>query len=60
MIESIAEFLPSQVKHTEPEGGMFLWITLPEGMSSLELAEYAMDEKVVLFLVMLFTLKNLK
>lgn len=47
MIESIAEFLPSQVKHTEPEGGMFLWITLPEGMSSLELAEYAMDEKVV-------------
>jgi len=46
MVTSIKEFLPREVKHTEPEGGMFLWITLPEGMSSLELFEYAMDEKV--------------
>ena len=46
MVRSIREFLPSEVKHTEPEGGMFLWITLPEGMSSLDLLEFAMDEKV--------------
>ncbi|HOI41244.1 MAG TPA: PLP-dependent aminotransferase family protein, partial [Methanobacterium sp.] len=46
MVTSIKEFLPREVKHTEPEGGMFLWITLPEGMSSLELFEYAMEEKV--------------
>jgi 2-aminoadipate transaminase len=46
MVKSIEKFFPDEVKHTEPEGGMFLWITLPEGMSSLELLEYAMDEKV--------------
>lgn len=46
MVKSIKEFLPREVKHTEPEGGMFLWITLPEGMSSLKLFEYAMEEKV--------------
>ena len=46
MVKSIKEFLPSEVKHTEPEGGMFLWITLPEGMSSLELFDLAIDEKV--------------
>lgn len=46
MVKSIEKFLPDEVKHTEPEGGMFLWITLPEVMSSLELLEFAMDEKV--------------
>jgi len=46
MVQSIKEYLPREVKHTEPEGGMFLWVTLPEGMSSLELFEYAIQEKV--------------
>jgi len=46
MVTSIKEFLPREVKHTEPEGGMFLWITLPESISSMELFEYAMEEKV--------------
>ncbi len=46
MVSSIKEYLPNGVKHTEPEGGMFLWVTLPEGMSSMELLEFAMEEKV--------------
>jgi 2-aminoadipate transaminase len=46
MVSSIKEYLPSGVKHTEPEGGMFLWVTLPEGMSSMELLEFSMEEKV--------------
>lgn len=46
MVQSIKEYLPGEVEHTKPQGGMFLWVTLPEGMSSLELFEYAINEKV--------------
>ena len=34
------------MKYTRPEGGMFLWVTLPDGMSSMELFEIALDENV--------------
>lgn len=46
MVQSIKDYLPGEVEYTKPEGGMFLWVTLPEGMSSLELFEYAIKEKV--------------
>ena len=46
MIEMIKKYFPDDVKYTEPEGGMFLWVTLPEGKSSMELFEKALDEKV--------------
>ncbi len=46
MVQSIKEYLPRGVKHTSPEGGMFLWVTLPAGMSSMELFELALEEKV--------------
>ncbi|WP_034628454.1 PLP-dependent aminotransferase family protein [Desulfocurvibacter africanus] len=46
MVEAIREHFPSQAKATEPEGGMFLWITLPEGCSSLALFDAAIQEKV--------------
>jgi 2-aminoadipate transaminase len=34
------------VKYTKPDGGMFIWVSLEEGMSALELFEKAMEEKV--------------
>ncbi|MCF0247816.1 MAG: aminotransferase class I/II-fold pyridoxal phosphate-dependent enzyme, partial [Synergistes sp.] len=37
---------PKEVKFTEPEGGMFIWVTLPEGISSLDLFKKAMDKNV--------------
>jgi 2-aminoadipate transaminase len=46
MVSMIKEYFPPEVKYTQPEGGMFLWVTLPEGMSSMELFELAMKEKV--------------
>jgi len=46
MIEMIKKYFPDNVKYTEPEGGMFLWVTLPEGISSFELFEKALDENV--------------
>lgn len=46
MVSMIAEHFPAQIKYTNPDGGMFLWITLPEGMSALEMFELAIKEKV--------------
>ncbi|MDY6844986.1 MAG: PLP-dependent aminotransferase family protein, partial [Thermodesulfobacteriota bacterium] len=46
MIRSIEEHFPPNVSHTKPEGGMFLWATLPEGISSMSLFELAMNDKV--------------
>jgi len=46
MVSMIAQHFPDNVKYTEPEGGMFLWITLPEKISSLDLFDQAIKEKV--------------
>ena len=46
MIKAITGFFPKEVSFTNPEGGMFLWVTLPEGLSSLQLFETAIAQKV--------------
>ena len=46
MLAAIKEYFPANVKYTEPEGGMFIWVTLPEGMSALKLFHKAMEKKV--------------
>ncbi|MDI6643675.1 MAG: PLP-dependent aminotransferase family protein [Methanobacteriaceae archaeon] len=46
MVEVINDTFPPEVKYTQPEGGMFLWVTLPEGTSSLELFDMALKENV--------------
>jgi 2-aminoadipate transaminase len=46
MAGMIGRYFPNEVKCTKPEGGMFMWVTLPEGMSSLELFETASKENV--------------
>jgi 2-aminoadipate transaminase len=46
MVHLCEKLFPPEVRSTKPEGGMFLWMTLPEGMSSLELLERAIKEKV--------------
>ena len=34
MVEMIKEYFPVEIKYTDPEGGMFLWLELPEGLDS--------------------------
>lgn len=34
MVEMIKEHFPAGIKYTDPEGGMFLWLELPEGLDS--------------------------
>ncbi|MDD5474860.1 MAG: PLP-dependent aminotransferase family protein [Candidatus Methanoperedens sp.] len=46
MIDMMTEYFPEEVKYTKPQGGMFLWVTLPERVSSLDLFELAVKENV--------------
>jgi 2-aminoadipate transaminase len=46
MVSALRTRLGKQASFTEPEGGMFLWVTLPEGTSSMELFEEAIARKV--------------
>ncbi|MBI3812370.1 MAG: PLP-dependent aminotransferase family protein [Nitrospirae bacterium] len=46
MLRCIKEYLPPDVAHTNPEGGMFLWLTLPDGVSSMDLFNLAIQDKV--------------
>ena len=46
MMDSIDAYFPRNVKYTKPEGGMFLWVTLPEGVSAMDLFDLAVKEKV--------------
>ena len=46
MIAAIRDHFPAGVQCTDPEGGMFLWVTLPEGMSSMALFDAAIRKKV--------------
>jgi 2-aminoadipate transaminase len=46
MVDLAEKLFPPEVKFTRPEGGMFIWVTLPEKCSSLELFERAVAEKV--------------
>jgi len=47
MIESIKRHFPEEVSYTNPEGGMFIWVTLPEMLNSEKLIQTAIHEKVV-------------
>ncbi len=46
MVRLAESLFPPGVGFTRPEGGMFLWVTLPEGLSSTDLFERAIREKV--------------
>ena len=46
MLEAMQEFFPAEVSWTRPAGGLFLWVTLPEGVNSQRLFELALRENV--------------
>ena len=46
MVTAIEKYFPPEVKFTRPEGGMFLWVTLPEKLSALDLFEQAVKKNV--------------
>jgi len=46
MINAIKKYFPPNVKYTDPEGGMFIWGTLPKGLSSVDLFDRAIEKHV--------------
>lgn len=54
MLEALRKYMPEGVRWTEPEGGLFLFITLPEHMDSEDLFKIAIDEKVAFVLGKVF------
>jgi 2-aminoadipate transaminase len=46
MLESLKQFFPEEVKWTHPQGGLFLWVTLPKGMNCQTLFEEAVRQNV--------------
>jgi len=46
MLDTIKKTFPKEVSYTKPEGGLFLWVTLPEYMNSKELLVKAMEKGV--------------
>lgn len=46
MLSCIGESFPADISVTKPEGGMFLWVTLPDGCSTTTLLELALCENV--------------
>ena len=46
MLEMIEEFFPQEVRFTRPQGGLFLWVTLPEYIHTGELLKVAVEKKV--------------
>lgn len=46
MLAELDRNMPSCVKYTRPEGGLFLWCTLPDGADSSEFVRRALARKV--------------
>lgn len=46
MVEAMKKYFPEGVTFTNPEGGLFLWVELPEYMNARDLAVKAIEKKV--------------
>jgi len=46
MLAAMDNHFPPQVKWTRPQGGLFLWVTLPDGVNASDVLKTAVQEKV--------------
>jgi len=46
MLSAMEKYFPPGVQWTRPQGGLFLWVVLPEGANSMQLLKAALEEKV--------------
>ena len=46
MLDAMAEMFPAGVTWTKPEGGMFIWVTLPKHIDAMKLLDAAIASKV--------------
>ncbi|SNS68261.1 2-aminoadipate transaminase [Noviherbaspirillum humi] len=46
MLDALQEFFPKSATWTRPAGGMFIWVTLPKHIDSMELLKEAVQQNV--------------
>lgn len=46
MLEALEQNLPEGVQYSRPEGGLFIWLSLPGGVSGQQLARLALEQGV--------------
>jgi len=46
MLETIRNEFPEGVTYTQPDGGLFLWVELPEGINARELLVSCLEKQV--------------
>ncbi len=49
MLAALEKYMPAGTSWTKPEGGMFIWVTLPEGMDGAELLARSLESAKVAF-----------
>ena len=48
MMDCMRKYLPAGLSFTPTQGGMFLWVTLPEGLTALELYRAGLEKGVAI------------
>ena len=48
MLECLEKELPAAVKFTRPEGGLFIWVTLPDGVDATAFLKACMAQKLMI------------
>lgn len=46
MLDAMDRYFPAKALYTRPDGGIFIWVTLPEGTDTSALLKKAIDKKV--------------
>jgi 2-aminoadipate transaminase len=46
MLQALTQYFPPEVKWTRPQGGLFLWVTLPQTLDSHKILDAAVAQKV--------------
>ncbi len=49
MLAALAKYMPQGTSWTKPEGGMFIWVTLPKGMDGAKLLARSLETAKVAF-----------
>jgi DNA-binding transcriptional MocR family regulator len=49
MLAALEKYMPEGTSWTKPEGGMFIWVTLPKGMDGAELLAKSLESAKVAF-----------
>lgn len=49
MLAKLDALFPPEIKYTRPEGGLFIWLTLPEGYDTLAIFQRCLEQAKVIF-----------